>query len=68
MVWLVVRIMFALIIIDLSIAFAWVGILGFMELREAFNNAFPDAHLHERIKGIYEHYKKNRKAVQEDNM
>lgn len=42
MVNLLVRVMFSTLIIDLTIGFAWIGILGWMELRDTFNKAFPD--------------------------
>ena len=40
---LIVKIMFCTLIIDISIGFAWVGLLGYRELRDTFNEVFPNA-------------------------
>lgn len=45
MVNLLVKVMFSTLIIDLSIGFAWIGLLGWMELKDTFNKAFPNADL-----------------------
>lgn len=42
MVKLIVSIMFIMVIIDLTIAFLWVGILGYRELKASYNEIFPN--------------------------
>lgn len=42
---MVVKLMFSVLIIDLIIGFLWIGLLGFIELRDTFYKAFPNADL-----------------------
>lgn len=41
MVNLIVRVMFCTLIIDITIGFMWVGLLGYIELRDTYWRAFP---------------------------
>ena len=43
MVSFIVKVMFSVLIIDITIGFLWVGLLGYMELKDTFNKAFPNA-------------------------
>lgn len=53
MVNLIVKIMFSTLIIDITIGFLWIGLLGFIELKDTFNKAFPNTDL-SRFKAIWQ--------------
>ena len=47
------KILLASVMIDLSIAILWVGLLGFIELRDTYKKAFPNGTALDRIWSKY---------------